>query len=95
MSSYNTVNVIAMHVEQFMRLRDYCITTGLLKFGYGEITPCYTTSTDPNSDYTIFQSIIGRLKMQYGHFVYIDGDMICYDQRRTADNVKTVSWVDM
>lgn len=95
MTSYYTTNIIAMHVGQFMRLRDYCITTGLFKFGYGELKPNWTMNNDPNSDYSIFQSVMGRLKTQYGHHVYVNGDFICYDNRRIAETNSIRAWVDM
>ena len=95
MTSYHTTNLIAMHVGQFIRLRDYCINTTIFRFAYGEFQPCFTPDNDPNSDYAIFQAIIGRLETMYKHRVFVEGSFICYDNQRIPPVTKSVSWVDM
>lgn len=95
MTSYNTTNIIAMHVGQFIRLRDYCLNTTIFKFAYGEFQPCVLADPDPNSNYAIFQSIMGRLNTLFGHSVYVEGNFICYDINRKSPQTKSVSWVDM
>ena len=96
MTSYDTICIIAMHVGTFTRLRDYCLNTTIFKFAYGEIQPCVQPDTDPNSNYTIFQAIMGRLDTMYKHQVYVEGNFICYDHNRAQPNPQNVvSWVDM
>ena len=90
MTCYETINTIAFHVEQFMKLHDYCLSLNITTFGYG--LPTQDANNDPNSAFAIYRAVVGRLHTLYGNHITTTNGMICFTQ---TPIITTKGWVDM